>query len=125
MHQSRVLSLAGLVPLYADFERRMIRLVPNATIAKGTVMAEQNGVFFPYSGSQPKCILEYDCKTDGAGRAWYYIAIGMDVRPLDKASAFFKGAFRCQELVGLDQNAVIVLGRLLEGDYLNGILRVC
>ncbi len=125
MHAERTLSLAGLVPLYQDFERRGIRLVPNATIAKGTVMSQQNGVFFPYSGSQPKCILEYDCKTDAAGRAWYYIAIGMDVRPLDKASAFFKGTFNCQDLTGLDQNAAIALGRLLEGDYLNGILRVC
>ncbi len=127
MHATRTLSLGGLVPYFpGDYEKGTIRLPPNATIAKGQVMIEENGVFFPYSGqAQPKCLLEYDCMTDGCGRAWFYVAFGKDYRPYDKAPAFFRGTFRCEDLVGLDENAVIALGRLIEGDYLTGILRMC
>ena len=129
MHATRHLSLAGLLPCFAgDYEKRMIRLQPNVTIAQGTVLAEANGVgiFTPYApGMRPKCLLEYDCKTDGAGRAWYYVALGTEHKPFEKVSAYFNGMFRCQDLVGLDQNAVIALGRLIEGDYINGILKMC
>jgi hypothetical protein len=127
MPQSRYLTMGGLTPAYQSFETRGVRLEPNVTLPNGTIMSEVlgYGIFTPYlPGMVASCILQYDCKTDQSGRVWYYLAFGTDERPIEKAQAFFRGFFFCETLVGLDENAIANLGRLIEGNVSSGILRM-
>jgi hypothetical protein len=74
-------------------------------------------------GSQvPKCILRYDCVSDADG----VLTLGLDgtsehgqtTRSID---AFFTGTFRCEDLVGLDANALSTgKMRLINGTIYHG-----
>lgn len=124
---------AGIVPLWPDSYRRIdIRLSPDATIAKGTILGEigSSGVYVPYDegntdGSEvPKVVLEFDCLTDSRGFVWYDQAYGTNYEPFEKAQSFFKGVFKVGDLIGLDDNAAKKLGRFIHGDLSDGVFQV-
>jgi hypothetical protein len=113
---SRYLSFEGLIPVYPnEIRRTLIRLQPNVIIPRGTILSEfSSGIFEPYApGMLAQCILEFDCKTDSLGRAWYYLAYGVDYKPVYRVTAFTAGTFRCCELHGLDAAAIATLGKLI------------
>jgi hypothetical protein len=105
---------------------------PTITPATATAgVAGTPGVYGPYAsgnsdGSQnPKGILRYACVTDSAG----VITLGTGVagqsewgQTLTSIDMFYSGVFRCEDLVGLDANAVTKLGRLLNGTVAHGRL---
>ncbi len=110
-------------------------LVPG-TYAKGTILGEVTatpGTYKAYAsasvdGSQnPALILMYACVVDGSGN----ISLGTSTtggefgQSFGKAApAYYGGTFRCQEIVGLDANAVTKLaGKLVEGTVTNGIFQ--
>lgn len=77
-------------------------------------------------GSQnPALILMYACIVDATGNATLGTSGVMDFgQTFGKAvPAYMGGAFRCQELVGFDANALRLLaGRLIEGTVASGIV---
>lgn len=90
-------------------------------------MAElaSSGIAVPYeAGGTATGLLEYDCQTDAAGRAWFYLAFGTTTRPHAKVPVFWRGDFPTQNIIGLDMDAVIQLGGLIQGTLTNGILRM-
>ena len=129
---------ARLIPLKNAEDARMenIQLKASTTYAKGTLVGEitaSPGTYGPYAsgnsdGTQlPTHILEYACKTDAsknitlgdgtAGNEW-----GLTVKA---APAFRCGYFACEDLVGLDANAVTALkARLTAGDTTTGRIMI-
>lgn len=90
--------------------------------------AGTKGTYAPYvynntDGTQfPKVILAYACSTDGSGNVTLTGEWGATVKA---APAFMRGYFATQDLVGLDQNAVNLLGgSLIQGTVANGIVRI-
>jgi len=84
-------------------------------------------------GSQiPKCILQFDVASDANGNLTFGWQTGGQGaggfgQTAKTCPAFFKGYFRTQDLVGLDMNAVNLLGRLVQGDIAapnGGIIRL-
>lgn len=123
-------SLAALYPGQAC--RMRVTLAPGA-YPRGTLLAEREtapGVFLEYApghtnGTEvPKVILEHDTHVGDDGVAWEGSLVEGEGTPSGKASAYFAGDFNTQELVGLDDSAVHVLGHMIEGDIYLGVLHV-
>jgi hypothetical protein len=100
--------------------------ITDASAVTGT--AGPSGTYKAYTsgasdGSQiPKVILAYAATTDASGNITYG---GQDFAETRKsAPAYISGTFRTEELVGLDANAVTVMGaRLLNGTVGTGTVR--
>jgi len=132
---SRTYTRQGLVPVYnpEDALEQNVNIAASATIAKGTVLGELTatpGTFKAYAsgnsdGSQvPKCIMQYDVVADASGNITVgTVAGGTDWgETFPSVPAYFSGAFRTTDLVGLDANAVTVLGgHLVSGTLASGI----
>lgn len=130
-----VASNSILVPCYPrSAARTKVRLPPSVAYPRGTLLAErlsQRAIWRQYDpqatdGTQiPRLILEYDCRTDAAGTVTEGTMISGGIgRVVPTASAFCHGFFLTQDLVGLDGPAVAALGRLVEGDVLQGVLEL-
>lgn len=90
---------------------------PTATIAHTTTGVGDTDTFGAYASGNsdgtgvPKGILMYPCTVDAAGN----ITVSGEIAGLTRRSIqmYRSGAFRCEELVGLDANAVTKLGGLI------------
>lgn len=103
-----------------------------AVVAVATAgVAGTPGVYGVYgsgltNGAQnPKGILRYACTTDANGMITFgdgaVAEWGQQTRSTDM---WVKGTFRCEDLVGLDANAITKLGRLINGTPAHGRLMV-
>jgi hypothetical protein len=110
-----------------------IKLAPSLTLARGTLLGELSGAsagtYVAYTsgatnGAQvPKLILAYETTTDSDSNATIGPAndLGLE-RP--HALAYGGGVFVCEELTGLDANALSVMNaRLIRGSVSAGIVR--
>lgn len=119
-----------LLPYYAGVPhpQQEVKLA-NGTYAKGTLLGEVTatpGTFAAYATAAvdgtgvARCILEYACVV-AAG-----VITGIDEfsgGALPTAPAFFGGAFRTEDLVGLDADAIVDLGgHLASGTTSAGVL---
>jgi hypothetical protein len=101
------------------------------TIAKTTTGRTAN-TYIGYltgagDGSQvAKCILPYDCATDGSGNITLGAAAtgGFYGETVQSIDAYFRGIFDTTQLVGLDAGAVAQLGRLWSGTAAAGVLEM-
>lgn len=101
-----------------------------AAVATATAgVAGTPGTYGPYAsgntdGTQnPKGALKYAVATDADGRIWLGSVAGTSEFPGGSSidtPMYIKGTFRCEDLVGLDTNAITKLGRLLNGTYAHG-----
>jgi hypothetical protein len=129
---------ANIVPLKNDEDARMedIQLKASTTFAAGTLVGELSGTpgtYAPYAsgnsdGSQlPTHIVKYACKTDSSknstigdgttGNEW-----GVKVPAMP---AYRCGYFACEDIVGLDANAVTALkARLTQGSTTTGRIMI-
>jgi hypothetical protein len=87
------------------------------------------GTYAPYlsgstDGSQvPKGILRYPCVTDASGNIAFGAAGNEEWGQTHKAAdMWISGNFRTEDLVGLDANAVSLLGRLVYGTRTHGVI---
>lgn len=117
--------------------RMAVRLRPNLSLRRGTILGQVRGTtetFGAYGQANvdgtevAKIILESDCATDGDGLVTVAsLTVGrgrMADRKFDRVQAFYCGTFACADLVGLDAAAATRLGRLVQGTFLTGILRM-
>jgi hypothetical protein len=126
-------SAAAKLQPYIDPENAReieVNLGNSLTLAKGTLLGEVTatpGVFKAYAsgnsdGSQvPKAILSYSVTTDGSGN----VTLANDQGVVRKyAPAYYCGTFATGDLVGLDANAITVMGaRLVMGTTSSGVVR--
>lgn len=124
----------GLVPVFdhnMKAEQQRIKLGNSLTLAKGTVMGQitGSGLWIAYltgaaDGSQiPKCVLTYDCVTDGSGNVT--IGGGQQGETYPDAPAYFAGDFNCADLTGLDAGGVTAAKWiLLWGSITTGVVRI-
>jgi hypothetical protein len=124
-------TLQALYPVSAV--RHRVRLAANQSLRRGTVLAElvsAPGAYRAYvpggAGGLdvPKVILESDCATDALGKVNLgTLVVGASPMAVtyDDAWVFVGGDFRCEDLVGLDEDAARVLGRLIEGTLEQGV----
>lgn len=120
----------------SEAAEQAVNLIANTTFLKGTILGELTatpGTYKAYAsgnadGSQvPKCVLRYDCVTDalgfatlGGGPAGTSEHPGEKTRSVD---AFYSGIFKTGDLVGLDANAVTVMGaHYISGNLAAGII---
>lgn len=90
------------------------------------------GVYNAYAsgntdGSQnPKGILKYSVATDAAGVIWQGAVAGASEwgQSSKDTPMWYRGTFRCEDLYGLDTNAITKLGRLIYGTYARGAVAV-
>jgi trimeric autotransporter adhesin len=93
------------------------------------------GTFSAYAaantdGTQiPKGVLEYDCATDASGNIfWGTTAVGEWGVGMQSAPYFYRGAFACGDLTGLDPNCLAPQSaggggwRLVHGTIANGVV---
>ena len=105
------------------------------TYAMGTLLGEviaTPGTYKPYAsastdGSQnPALILMYACVVDANGNVTLGTTAGAGEQGQffgKAAPAYMGGSFRCQELVGLDANAITKLAaRIIQGTIASGIV---
>ncbi len=105
---------------------------PATAIAQTTAGSGGPGTFGVYSNGgsggleTAKAIASYDIITDGYGRVTFgnEVAAGQFAVKHRNAPVFISGFFKCEDLTGLDSNAVTDLGRLVRGTTTSGILRV-
>lgn len=128
---------AVLTPLHPKARKHKVKLAPNLSLRRGTVLAEKRmspGIFYPYAGpgradglSVAKLLLSCDCATDGASQI-SVLTLTAGQSPVNvkypDVYAYFTGDFKTEELVGLDDAAVDTLGRLIQGTVEIGILRM-
>jgi len=113
-------SMTRLDPVYDSVVQSSeinVNLQASTTFPKGQVLAELTatpGTYGPYVSSAgvgglgvPKLLLRYGCTTDASGNITSTGELGVTDKTID---AFKRGEFRIEELVGLDANAVTVLG---------------
>lgn len=124
-----------LLPMYVgpDHPETNVALAPSIVYLKGTILGEITatpGTFAAYAsgnvnGSEtPKSILDRACATDAAGNITYGATPtgGVNGETHLTVPAFFGGAFKTSELVGLDANAATKLGgHLVNGTLADGI----
>lgn len=119
-------SLSRLDPVYSPDKAREIsvNLAPSTTYAKGQVLAELTatpGTYGVYVAGgagglgTPKAILRYACTTDAAGNITSTGDLGVTEKNLD---VFYCGAFRIEEVVGLDAAGLTAMG----GHVMQGVL---
>ena len=104
------------------------------TYARGTVLGQlsANGKFDAYDNDASdgtevaRAINMFSIAVDASGNVTYGDSATGDEFGAEHLSApvYVAGAFRCEELTGLDANAVADLGRLVEGDTVSGLLHV-
>ena len=89
------------------------------------------GVFLAYNSGgsggveMPKLLLKYDCATDASGGITMGAQSGGEFGATTlAATAYYAGTFRCEDLVGLDSNAVGKIGKLIFGTVAKGALRL-
>lgn len=94
---------------------------PAAAFAQ-TTTGVANGKYAAYAsgntdGTQhPVCLLEFDCVTSDRGNIIFGVGVtNPEWTKTFTTGAYFKGEFNCAELVGLDANALGILGRLVIG----------
>lgn len=114
--------------------------VDNASLTGGTLgltnttagTAGTPGTFGKYDedntdGTQnPTAILQYSCVVDSSGNVWIGDTSGASEWGVSNkfAPMWRNGLFATQDLVGLDDNAVAKLGRIVRGNLQNGELAV-
>lgn len=130
--------LVALFP--AESKHRLVRLAPNQSLRRGTLLAERKrslGQYVAYQGAGhfdgteiPKLILGMDCATDGSGII-HLATLIVNQSPLAKTvntvTAYYEGTFACEQLVGLDESAVSGvnrIGRVVQGTLTRGIFRM-
>ena len=124
---------ARLVPLFnpEDARRITVKLPVSITYAKGTILGEVTatpGTYKAYlagagDGSQnPRLILEYACVTDAAGLITW--GGGEFYERQTGTPAFYAGTFACADLTGLDAAGATALGKLINGTFADGTIRL-
>lgn len=110
--------------------------VPLMTASAGSVahttIGRSAGTYGKYNDSLSdgtniaKCILPYDCATDGSGRVTLGGQSGGGIwgETTLWVPAYFSGYFDTSKLTGLDAAGVVDLGRLIAGSVSSGILCV-
>jgi hypothetical protein len=110
-----------------------VKLAPSLTLARGTILGELSGAsagtYAAYSsaatnGAQtPKLILAYESTSDASNNVTLGPANDLGLtRPY--ALAYGGGVFKCEDLTGLDANALSVMqGQLIRGTISAGIVR--
>jgi len=97
------------------------QLLGELTATPGTYKAYVPGAAVTDGSQNPTAILQYPCVTDANGNV---TNIGEWGYPEPSTPVFTQGYFRCQELTGLDANAVTKMGgRLVEGSVTTGLFR--
>lgn len=99
---------------------------PESAVAETTAGVPPAGTFGAYATANAdgtgvaRAILKYACRVvNGA------IYVGSQGEARNDAPAFFSGTFRCEELTGLDADALTDLGaRLLTGTTSSGVVRL-
>lgn len=92
---------------------------PAVAVVHTTTGVGPNGVYAPYASGNtdgtgsPKVILQYPCVANADGS----IQVSAEVPGFSElvVPAYYRGTFRCEELVGLDAAAVVSLGGHLAG----------
>lgn len=126
-------TLAGkLMPIItADYSLLTGGTSPTVTIVH-TTPGIKAGTYKAYNdgnsdGSQTaKCILQLDCDVDSSGNMTMGTATGGGDHQqyVPSIPAFFKGTFQVSDLTGLDDPAVVDMGRMIEGTSSSGIFRL-
>jgi hypothetical protein len=94
---------------------------PASSVAETTKGVIAAGTFFPYAGGTARAILRYGC-TVVLGRIF---GLGEHGASDSAAPAFFNGTFRCEDIAGLDADALTDLGaRLFAGSVTTGIVHI-
>lgn len=103
---------------------------PNIAVAN-TTTGGAGGVFQAYnSGGSggvelPKLLLRYDSATDASGGITLGNQAGSEFGAVQMTTpAYYTGTFRCEDLVGLDSNAVGKIGKLIYGTVAKGAIRL-
>lgn len=104
------------------------------TYARGVVLGQisASGKFSTYANGNgdgtetARAINMYAISVDASGNVTYGDGAAGDEFGAEHLSApvYVAGAFKCQDLTGLDSNAVADLGRLVSGDVNSGLLHV-
>ncbi|MEA2573945.1 MAG: hypothetical protein QOH93_1243 [Chloroflexia bacterium] len=131
---SKTFSNARLIPFYpgVPHPQQAVRLKPSTVFEQGRLVGEigTTGVFSPYDADNedgteiPKGIVDRPCATDAQGEITYGAAAtgGPSGETHLTVPAYFGGAFKTTDLVGLDENAATVLGgHLISGSIADGI----
>ena len=133
---STTFTLAKLEPAYPHphASPHAVAIKASSTIPKGTVLGQVTigGAFAAYvdgnnDGTQvARGIAMYDMATDASGNITLGGASGGGAQGETYlvAPIWLSGAFRCEDLTGLDANAVTDLGRLAVGNTTSGLLHV-
>jgi hypothetical protein len=127
----------SVAPVLPGATRIDVRIGANLSLRRGTILGEyvaKKGVYGPYDmaatdGRQAaRAILQRDCSTDANGHITVASLVPgqgpMADRVFEKTQAFVSGSFACEDLVGLDEQVVGHLGRLVTGNVGRGILRM-
>ena len=100
-----------------------------ATAVTITTAGNPGGLYFgPYADADvaglsiARALLQYDTLVTPAG--FYSTGVRYGPSRATSAPAYFAGTFACADLVGLDANGAADLGKLIQGTYLTGILRI-
>jgi Bacteriophage lambda head decoration protein D len=118
-----------------DADVRLVNLKASTTFAAGTIVGEITatpGTYGAYAstntdGSQnPIGVLQYACATDASGNITFGSVAGSSEWGLVSKAApiYMNGYFRCEDLVGLDANAVTKMGRLIQGTTTSGEIAI-
>ena len=97
---------------------------PSAAVTHTTLGKPAGGYHAAYDAAAAdgrqiaKCALQYPSATDTLGRVTFGDGVATpDNGEAERAApAWFKGEYRCSDLIGLDTAAVASLGRIIEGD---------
>lgn len=131
--------LTEVVPLFPEAYaplRLPVVLAASTSYPKGTILGKitASGKFAPYAsgnsdGSQtPLAIIPRTCTTDASSNVTFGTGStgGQFGETFLTASVYFKGAFACGDLVGLDANAagVAAFGKVIVGNTTTGTFLV-
>ncbi len=121
----------------AKGKQTMVRLMPNLSLRRGTVLGQVEGtreLYGPYDVSAvdgravARLLLSSDLATDAAGHvtlATLVVGQGrLADRLFERAAAFLAGSFACEDLVGLSVQAAAQLGRIVQGTVSRGVLEM-
>lgn len=106
------------------------KTVTNGTATQTDIVAGSiTGTLQPRNNTTgaPRAILPVSCVTDASGRVVQGSVTGVGPQfetGYSAVAAYFDGCFRTTDLVGLDSDAVALLGRVIKGDLTNGIIKL-
>lgn len=123
-------SVAKLEPAFPEGIVTNAYPVASGSIAQGEVcgIVSATGKIAPYANGNndgtetARMIAMYDLTADNS-----HVSLGTSLLSGEQATNapfYIGGYFNCDELTGLDANAVTDLGRLVEGDTTTGVLRM-